>query len=84
MEDIDESSSEQNITVNSIADYSESVYTVNTKEYNLTLPKDPGDHTYRQIIGFNMFKLPRKGKYTLCAEFFFPRSATNISVYRGG
>ena len=77
MENADESSSENNIIVDGIVDFSGSPYNVNKKAYKFKMGKD-AQNEYSSRIGFNMFKLP-EGEYTLAIEFFTP-STTNLSV----
>ena len=77
MENSDESSSENNIIVDGIVDFSGSPHNVNKKAYKFKMGKD-AQNEYSSRIGFNMFKLP-EGEYTLAIEFF-PPSTTNLSV----
>ena len=77
MENADESSSENNIIVDGIVDFSGSPHNVNKKAYKFKMGKDAQNEYYSRI-GFNMFKLP-EGEYTLAIEFF-PPSTTNLSV----
>ena len=77
MEDANESSSERDIIVDGIADFSGSPHAVNKKAYSLKLGKGLQNECSSRI-GFNMFKLP-EGEYTLAIKFF-PRSMTNVSV----
>ena len=77
MENADESSSENNIIVDGIFDFSGSLHNVNKKAYKFKMGKD-AQNEYSSRIGFNMFKLP-EGEYTLAIEFF-PPSTTNLSV----
>ena len=77
MENADESSSENNIIVDGIVDFSGSPHNVNKKAYKFKMGKD-AQNEYSSRIGFNMFKLP-EGEYTLAMEFF-PPSTTNLSV----
>ena len=77
MENADESSSENNIIVDGIVDFSGSPHNVNKKAYKFKMGKD-AQNEYSSRIGFNMFKLP-EGEYTLAIEFFTP-STTNLSV----
>ena len=77
MENADESSSENNIIVDGIVDFSGSRHNVNKKAYKFKMGKD-AQNEYSSRIGFNMFKLP-EGEYTLAIEFFTP-STTNLSV----
>ena len=77
MENADESSSENNIIVDGIVDFSGSPHNVNKKAYKFKMGKD-AQNEYSSRIGFNMFKLP-ESEYTLAIEFFTP-STTNLSV----
>ena len=77
MEDADESSSEHDIIVDGIVDFSGSPHEVNKKAYSLQLGKG-AQNEYSSRIGFNMFKLP-EGEYTLVIEFF-PPGMTNVRV----
>ena len=77
MEDADQSSSEHDIIVVGIVDFSGSPYEVNKKAYSLKLGKG-AQNEYSSRIGFNMYKLP-EGEYTLAFEFF-PPSLTNVRV----
>ena len=77
MENADESSSENNIIVDGIVDFSGSPHNVNKKAYKFKMGKD-AQNEYSSRIGFNMYKLP-EGEYTLAIEFF-PPSTTNLSV----
>ena len=77
MENADESSSENNIIVDGIVDFSGSLHNVSKKAYKFKMGKD-AQNEYSSRIGFNMFKLP-EGEYTLAIEFF-PPSTTNLSV----
>ena len=77
MENADESSSENNIIVDGIVDFSGSPHNVNKKAYKFKMGKD-AQNEYSSRIGFNMFKLS-EGEYTLAIEFFAP-STTNLSV----
>ena len=82
MEDVDESSSENNISVNGIIDYAPSIHQMNKKAYLLTLNKDLGSTNYRSRIGFNLGSL-NIGYYTFVCEFF-PPTMTNVSVTASG
>ena len=77
MEDADQSSSEHDIIVDGIVDFSGSPHEVNKKAYSLKLGKG-AQNEYSSRIGFNMVKLP-EGEYTWAIEFF-PPSMTNVSV----
>ena len=82
MEDVDESSSENNISVTGIIDYAPSIHQMNKKAYQLTLNKDLGSTNYRSRIGFNLGSL-NIGYYTFVCEFF-PPTMTNVSVTASG
>ena len=64
MEDVDESSSEMNITVTGIIDLDKSPHTFNKKVYSLLLGKNV-QNNYAPRIGFDMHKL-QNGEYTFC------------------
>ena len=78
MEDVDESSSENNISVTGIVSYPLSIHQMNKKAYQLTLNKDLSSTNYRSRIGFNLGSL-NTGYYTFVCEFF-PPTMTNVSV----
>ena len=78
MEDVDESSSENNIEVTGIVSYGASIDQMNKKAYQLSLVKDSDSNNYRSRIGFNLGSLPI-GYYTFVCEFF-PPVMTNVSV----
>ena len=78
MEDVDESSSENNISVTGIIDYALSIHQMNKKVYQLRLNKDLGSTDYRSRIGFNLGSL-NIGYYTFVCEFF-PPVMKNVSV----
>ena len=78
MEDVDESSSENNVSVTGIIDYPASIHQMNKKAYQLTLNKDSGSTNYRSRIGFNLGSL-NIGYYTFVCEFY-PPSMSNVSV----
>ena len=77
MEDVNESSSENGIRVDSIVETVKSPHKINKKAYNLKLTKN-SNNRYISILGFNMYKLP-EGEYTICVEFF-PFTMANLSV----
>ena len=88
MEDADESSSENNIEVLGIRDFSESPHQINKKAYSLKLLFEKGSpNQYRSRLGFNLYKLP-VGYYTMVVEWFPPEmneisgtaQATTISI----
>ena len=72
MEDTDESSSENNITVLGINDFPDSPHQINKKAYSLKLlfEKD-STNQYQSRLGFNLYKLP-VGYYTMVVEWFPP------------
>ena len=79
MEDVDESSSENNISVTGIISYAPSIHqNFNKKAYQLILKKDLGSTNYQSRIGFNLGSL-KTGNFTFVCEFF-PPSMSNISV----
>ena len=82
MEDVDESSSENNISVTGIISYAPSIHQINKKAYQLTLNKDLGSTNYQSRIGFNLGSL-KTGNFTFVCEFF-PPSMSNISVTASG
>ena len=69
MEDADESSSENNISVSGIARFDASIHQNDKNAYRITLIKDLGSNDYRSRIGFNLGSLP-VGYYTFVCEFF--------------
>ena len=79
MEDTDESSSENNIKVLGISDFSGSAHQINKKAYSLQLlfEKD-SPNKYQSRLGFNLYKLP-VGYYTLVVEWF-PPEMSELSV----
>ena len=88
MEDTDESSSENNIEVLGITDFSDSPHQINKKAYSLKLLFEKGSpYQYQSRLGFNLYKLP-VGYYTMVVEWFLPEmnelsvtpQATTISV----
>ena len=83
MEDADESSSENNIEVLGIRDFSESPHQINKKAYSLKLLFEKGSpNQYRSRLGFNLYKLP-VGYYTMVVEWF-PPEMNDISVTAQG
>ena len=79
MEDTDESSSENNIKVLGISDFSESPHQINKKAYSLQLLFEKGSpNQYRSRLGFNLYKLP-VGYYTMVVEWF-PPEMSELSV----
>ena len=79
MEDTDESSSENNIEVLGIVDFSNSPHQINKKAYQLKLLFEKSSpNLYRSRLGFNLYKLP-VGYYTLVVEWF-PPEMSELSV----
>ena len=78
MEDADESSSENNISVTGIAPFDASIHQNDKNAYRITLIKDLGSNDYRSRIGFNLGSLSI-GYYTFVCEFF-PIVMSNVSV----
>ena len=79
MEDTDESSSENNIEVLGIVDFSNSLHQINKKAYQLKLLFEKSSpNQYQSRLGFNLFKLP-VGYYTLVVEWF-PPEMSELSV----
>ena len=88
IEDTDESSSENNIEVLGITDFSDSPHQINKKAYSLKLLFEKGSpNQYQSRLGFNLYKLP-VGYYTMVVEWFPPEmnelsvtpQATTISI----
>ena len=75
--DINESSSEYNITGNGKVDFNQSPHQ-NKKAYDITLIKESGSNDYRSRIGFNIYTLAI-GTYTIVFEFY-PPEMTNIQL----
>ena len=67
MADIDDSSSEANISVTGIIDVANSPHMYNKKVYSLLLTKDAHNNYNYSRIGFNLYRLP-EGEYTFCIE----------------
>ena len=83
MEDTDDSSSENNIQVTGIVDFTASQHQINKKAYEFTLVKDTdGSNDYRSRIGFNIYSLPL-GYYTFVVEYV-PPEMTNVIVTAQG
>ena len=79
MEDTDESSSENNIEVLGIVDFSNSPHQINKKAYQLKLLFEKSSpNQYQSRLGFNLYKLP-VGYYTLVVEWF-PPEMNELSV----
>ena len=79
MEDTDESSSESNIQVLGIVDFSKSPHQINKKAYQLRLLfQKSSPNQYQSRLGFNLYKLP-VGYYTFVVEWF-PPEMSELSV----
>ena len=79
MENDDESSSESNIQVLGIVDFSNSPHQINKKAYQLKLLfQKSSPNQYQSRLGFNLYKLP-VGYYTLVVEWF-PPEMNELSV----
>ena len=79
MENDDESSSESNIQVLGIVDFSKSPHQINKKAYQLKLLfQKSSPNQYQSRLGFNLFKLP-VGYYTFVVEWF-PPEMSELSV----
>ena len=79
MENDDESSSELNIQVLGIVDFSNSPHQINKKAYQLKLLfQKSSPNQYQSRLGFNLYKLP-VGYYTLVVEWF-PPEMSELSV----
>ena len=79
MEDDDESSSENNIKVLGIVDFSNSPHQINKKAYQLRLLfQKSSPNQYQSRLGFNLYKLP-VGYYTFVVEWF-PPEMSELSV----
>ena len=78
MEDVDESSSESNISVTGIVDFQPSPHLFNKKAYAMKIDKRSSTNLFVGRIGFNMYKIP-EGEYTICVEFF-PGKMDGVSV----
>ena len=77
MQNVNESSSESNITVSGILKFPQTPHTLNKKAYKFTMRKDAQDK-YASRLGFNLYQLPA-GAYTFVVEFF-PPTLTNVSI----
>ena len=79
MENDDESSSEYNIEVLGIVDFSNSPHQINKKAYQLKLLfQKSSPNQYQSRLGFNLYKLP-VDYYTLVVEWF-PPEMSELSV----
>ena len=77
LDNVDDTSSEYNITVEAFTDFQESPHK-NKKAFEITLQKDVGTNNYRSRMGFNLYPLPL-GTYTIIFEYYFPEN-TNIQL----
>ena len=77
MQDVNESSSESNITVLGIKKFPQTPHSLNKNAYKFTMKKLAQDK-YASRIGFNVYQLPA-GAYTFVVEFF-PPSLNNVSI----
>ena len=79
MDDADDSSSEQNITLNGIVNFQQSIYVHNRKAYSITMTKTASSNNYdSKMMGFNLYPL---GSTKLTAVIaFYPPEMTNINV----
>ena len=83
MENDDESSSELNIQVLGIVDFSNSPHQINKKAYQLKLLfQKSSPNQYQSRLGFNLFKLP-VGYYTLVVEWFPPEMSELTVAVQG-
>ena len=79
MENDDESSSESNIQVLGIVNFSKSPHQINKKAYQLKLLfQKSTPNQYQSRLGFNLYKLP-VGYYTFVVEWF-PPEMSELSV----
>ena len=79
MENTDESSSENNIEVLGIVDFSNSPHQINKKAYQLKLLFEKSSpNQYQSRLGFNLYKLP-VGYYKMVVEWF-PPEMSELSV----
>ena len=79
MENDDESSSESNIQVLGIVNFSNSPHQINKKAYQLKLLfQKSSPNQYQSRLGFNLYKLP-VGYYTFVVEWF-PPEMNELSV----
>ena len=77
MTDVNESSSESNITVNGILKFPNTPHTLFKNAYNFSIGKSALNE-YNARIGFNFNPVPT-GEYTYAVEYF-PPTQTNVSV----
>ena len=76
-DNVDDTSSEYNITVDAFTDFNESPHR-NKKAFQVSLQKDAGTNNYRSRVGFNLYPLPL-GTYSVVFEYF-PPEMTNIQL----
>ena len=76
MDNFNESSSENNVIVQGIIDYKDTIHQINKKSYHIT-QKDK-DNKWQSRLGFNMHKLLAQREYTLCIESTNPNSSVNV------
>ena len=77
MTDVNESSSESNITVKGISNFANTPHAIFKKAYNFTIGKSARNE-YNARIGFNFYPVST-GEYTYAVEYF-PPTMTNVSV----
>ena len=77
MQDVNEISSESNITVLGILKFAQTLHTLNKNAYKFLMTKD-AQNKYASRIGFNFYQLPVE-PYTFLVEFF-PPTLTNVSI----
>ena len=77
MQDVNESSSQINITVLEIKKFPQTPHTIFKNAYKFTMRKD-AQNKYASRLGFNFYQLSA-GAYTFVVEFF-PPTQTNVSV----
>lgn len=77
MEDADESSSENNVIVSRIVNFSRSPHQMNKTVYEFTLTKYSSSNFYRSRIGFGLSL--SIGYCTIVAEYF-PLKMTNVNM----
>ena len=74
-----QTSSEQNITVNSFGDWTNSPHKYNKGAYDVTLQTLSGADSYNSILGINLYSAGA-GKFTLVFEFHYPTEMSNIII----
>jgi len=70
MDDVNQSTSESNIIVDGIEDFSDSLHDIGKKAYSFRMGKG-AQNWYASRLSFNMYLLP-EGEFTLVIEFFSP------------